>query len=427
MVRNEGFNEKDSVEILCIGSELLLGNTLNTNSRWIAEELASIGLPHYRQTVVGDNSKRLEKVLIEATTRSHILITTGGLGPTPDDLTTQTLAKTFNIELEEREEILTDIKNKLQNSNDGSFSLNRKQALLPKGSEIIPNPSGTAPGIIWQPIPEFTILTFPGVPSELKIMWKDTAVPWLKSHINFNTVLTSRTLQFAGISESLLAEKVSDLLQKTNPTVAPYASLGEVKLRITAKGDSFSETRNLLTPCEEEIRQRLGLYCYGSDEDSLASVIIDLLRKRKETLSIAESCTGGQLSAALTKIPGASDVFLGGVVAYCNNLKKNLLNVSTKTLEQHGAVSSEVVLEMANGAKKNLESDWAISISGLAGPSGRTQTKPIGTVHIGIVGPEKIEADYQNLFGKHLGREGIQKMSVIRSLDNLRILLLSRS
>ena len=417
---------KDGVEILCIGTELLLGNILNSNACWIAEQLAVLGLSHYYQTVVGDNPDRIKQVVLQARKRSRILITTGGLGPTLDDLTTETIAETFNTPLEEREEAWLDIQNKTRSRNIRSVLSNRKQALLPVDAMLIPNPSGTAPGMIWRAEKDFTILTFPGVPSELKNMWTQTASTWLRENGGSRETLVSRNLKISGVAESILAEELEDLLKSSNPTIAPYASLGEVKLRITAKASNVAQAKKLLAPIEEQLRSRTGLKCYGSDDDTLSSIVLELLRQRGETLGVAESCTGGGIGAALSAIPGASDVFIGGIISYSNSIKNKLLEVPSAILNEYGSVSDQVVQAMAKGARKKLGSDWAIAISGIAGPSGGSKEKPVGCVHIAVAGPKICETSFKN-FGAHISRTAIQKLSVLRGLDQLRILLLTSS
>jgi len=419
-------SQKDGVEILCIGTELLLGDILNGNAQWLAKELAKLGLSHYLQTVVGDNSARLQKAVLEAAERSRILITTGGLGPTPDDLTTEALAAAFQAELIENREAWLDIKEKTSTRSKPSSSSNRKQALVPIDAKLIPNPSGTAPGMIWHPRKDFTILTFPGVPSELKKMWSQTAMPWLKQHEGAKGTLVSRILKISGIPESTLVEEIGDLLKSKNPTLAPYASLGEVKLRLTAKGATIEQAHKLLLPLEKEIRRRAGVKCYGSDNESLPSVVLKILRKRRETLSVAESCTGGGLGATLTALPKASDAFIGGVIAYNNSIKQKLLGVPEELINKHGAVSEPVVKAMAKGARKALRSDWAIAISGLAGPSGGTKSKPVGSVHIAVAGPQGCESNAKR-FGTEKSRIDIQKLSILSGLDQLRLLLLAQS
>ena len=417
---------ESGVEILCVGTELLLGDILNGNARWIAERLAALGLPHYRQTVVGDNQERLAAVAREASERCRVLITTGGLGPTPDDLTTESLAAAFETPMEERPELWEEIQAKLSAGGRMVAPSNRRQACLPRGAEVLPNPLGSAPGMVWSPRPDFTILTFPGVPSEMRAMFEATAEPWLRQHGGAAGVYVSRLLRFSGIGESNLAEQVSDLLEGTNPTVAPYAALGDVKLRLTACASTQSEAEALLDPVEQDLRSRTGRYCYGRNDDSLASVVIRLLQDAKQTLAVAESCTGGGLGAALTAVPGSSSVFQGGVIAYSNAVKQALLGVPLDLLEDHGAVSDPVVAAMAEGARKRLGTDWAIAISGIAGPGGSSVQKPVGLVHLGIAGPDGCVASAER-FGDRRGRAAVQQLAVIRSLDLLRLRLLSES
>ena len=414
------------IEILCIGTELLLGDILNSNAYWLAKELASLGLPHYLQKVVGDNSVRIQEAVLEASKRSSILITTGGLGPTPDDLTTEAISKAFQAPLQERTEQWLEIKQKTSNSSFFSSLSNRKQALFPLGANIIPNQSGTAPGMIWMPKENFTIMTFPGVPSELKQMWSQTGLPWLQENCDSKQTFFSRVLKIAGISESMLSDQINDLLNSDNPTVAPYASLGEVKLRITAKAESIETAKKLIAPLEDEIRQRTGQQCYGVDDENLTSVVLELLRKHGQTLSVAESCTGGGIGSQLCSVPGASDVFLGGVIAYSNEIKQKLLGVSPHFIKNHGAVSDEVVKAMAKGARQSLGSDWSIAISGLAGPEGGTNTKPVGLVHIAIDGPQGCSS-HKKMFGHHKKRIEIQQLSVMCGLNQLRLQLLTGS
>ncbi len=418
--------QNQGIEILCIGTELLLGNILNTNAKWLAEQLALIGLPHYQQSVVGDNPNRLKAFLLDASRRSRILITTGGLGPTPDDLTTEIIAETFNNKLIEDKSIVKDLKSKFQ-SHAQITKNNWKQALVPLGASILPNPLGTAPGIIWTPKENFTVITFPGVPSEMKQMWEESAKPWLVKNCPSEKIFTSKILKFTGITESSLAEKIPELLSNKNPTVAPYASIGEVKLRITAQTKTIDEANTQISALETQLKKIIGShYFYGSNNETLPSVVIDLLRRRKETLSIAESCTGGSLAAAITAIPGASDVFLGGVIAYNNKIKKELLGVSNELLNQYGAVSEPVAKAMASGIRRSFKTDWSIAISGIAGPTGSTGDKKVGLVEIFIEGKTSSESIQEN-FGIYRQRTQIQKLSVVRALDRLRLFLLNKS
>ncbi|MCT0203434.1 competence/damage-inducible protein A [Synechococcus sp. CS-602] len=411
-----------AAEILCIGTELLLGTILNGNARWLAEELAAQGLPHYRQTVVGDNRERLIQVVRECAQRCSLLVCTGGLGPTPDDLTTEALAAAFGAPLQERPEIWADISAKLAGRGRPVATSNRKQALLPVGAQVLPNPTGTAPGMIWSPRPGFTVLTFPGVPAEMRAMWNGTAVDWLSGQGFGGGVFQSRLLRFWGIGESSLAEQVDDLLALENPTVAPYAGAGEVKLRLTARADTAAAARGLLVPVEAELRERTGLLCFGADDDSLASVVLELLRQRGQTLAVAESCTGGGLGAALAGVAGASDVFLGGVISYSNRIKQELMEVPAGTLAAYGAVSDPVALAMAEGVRRRLGSDWAMAVTGIAGPGGGSADKPVGQVHFAVAGPDGSEAASVR-FGARRGRAWIQTLSVGEALNQLRLRL----
>jgi nicotinamide-nucleotide amidase len=420
-------------EILCVGTELLLGNITNGNARWLAEQLAALGIPHHRQQVVGDNRERLMAAVREAAGRCRLLITTGGLGPTPDDLTTEAIAAAFATPLAERPQVWADIQAKLAARGRPVTPSLRRQALLPVGAELLPNATGSAPGMIWSPDPArlpfpvqagFTVITFPGVPSEMQAMWTATAAPWLQASGLAEGVFASRMLRFWGVAESTLAEQVADLLESPNPTVAPYAGAGEVKLRLTARGSSQSDAEALLVPLEAEIRARAGQACFGADDDSLASVVLGLLRQRGQTLAVAESCTGGGLGAALAAVPGASEVFLGGVIAYANSVKEGLLKVPADVLAAQGAVSDPVAQAMAEGARRATGADWALAVTGVAGPGGGSAEKPVGLVHLAVAGPDGCSSEAVR-FGASRGRGWIQLLSAGEALDRLRRRLLA--
>ncbi|MBM5820114.1 MAG: competence/damage-inducible protein A [Cyanobacteria bacterium K_DeepCast_150m_m2_101] len=411
-----------SAEILCIGTELLLGNITNGNARWLAEQLAALGVPHHRQLVVGDNRERLIAELQAAAQRCRVLITTGGLGPTPDDLTTEAIAAAFDTPLVEHPEVWAEIQARLAARGRPCAASNRRQAFLPEGAALLPNPTGTAPGMIWSPRPNFTILTFPGVPSEMRAMWQATAAPWLQAAGLAEGVFASRMLHFWGVGESNLAEQMADLLEGSNPTVAPYAGSGEVKLRITARAATAEAAAQLLQPVEAEIRARSGNLCTGADDDTLASVVLEQLRRRGQTLAVAESCTGGGLGAALAAVPGASDVFLGGVIAYANSVKQGLLAVPAELLASHGAVSDPVAQAMAEGARRATGADWALAITGVAGPGGGSREKPVGLVHLAVAGPAGCSSEGVR-FGASRGRSWIQTLSAGEALNRLRLQL----
>lgn len=407
-------------EIICVGTELLLGDILNSNSQFLAKELASLGIPHYYQTVVGDNPDRIKQVLEIAVGRSQLLLFTGGLGPTPDDLTVETIADFFGVPLIERPEIIADIEQKFAQRGRTMSPSNRKQALIPEGADILPNRSGSAPGIIWQPVPNVTVMTFPGVPAEMHLMWRETAVSYLKNKGWCSATIYSRTLKFWGIAESALAEKVDDFLNLTNPTVAPYANHGEVKLRISARAESEASAKNLIEPIEQQLRQIAGLDCYGADTDTLASTVGQLLLDRGETLSVAESCTGGGLGAMLTGIAGSSGYFLGGVISYDDRVKEKLLGVKPEDLSEYGAVSHQVAKQMAAVVRSSLNTSWGLSITGIAGPGGGTDAKPVGLVYIGLAGPNGDSHSFEYRFGDARGRDWIRNLSICTALDRLR-------
>ena len=407
-------------EIICVGTELLLGDILNSNAQFLAQELAILGMAHYHQNVVGDNPERIKQVLAIASQRSQILIFTGGLGPTPDDLTVATIAEFFNTSLIERPEIIEDITKKFALRGRIMTVSNRKQALIPQGASVLPNPIGSAPGIIWEPVENLTIMTFPGVPAEMKVMWQETAIPYMQNQGWCEQTIYSRTLRFWGITESSLAEKVARLLEMENPTIAPYANYGEVKLRISARAKSQKLADQLIIPVEEKIRDIAGIDCYGINDESLASVVGKLLLDRGETLAVAESCTGGGLGSILTSIPGSSGYFYGGVISYENQVKITLLDVNLKDLIAEGAVSHIVAKQMASGVLKKLGTNWGISITGIAGPGGGTDTKAVGLVYIGIARYKDEVESFEYHFSNFRDRDWIRRVTISTALDLLR-------
>jgi len=413
-----------SAEIICVGTELLLGDILNSNAQFLARELATLGIAHYYQTVVGDNPERIQKAVAIAADRSQLLVFTGGLGPTPDDLTHATLAACFGVPLVEHPEILDDITQKFAQRGREMSPSNRKQALLPQGADVLTNATGSAPGIIWQPRLNLTILTFPGVPAEMRHMWQTVALPYLKAQGWAENTIHSRTLKFWGIAESALAEKVGAFFDLQNPTVAPYANHGEVKLRLAALASTPAAAHAIIAPVEAELRAIGGLDCYGADEDTLASVVGKQLQTTQATLAVAESCTGGGLGAMLTSIPGSSSYFWGGVISYDNAVKVALLGVNPDVLAQQGAVSALVAEQMAAGVRDRLGTTWGVSITGIAGPDGGTDTKPVGLVYIGLAGVDGVQS-FESRFGASRGRDWIRHLSACTALDHLRRKLLA--
>jgi nicotinamide-nucleotide amidase len=409
-----------SAEIICIGTELLLGDILNSNAQFLAQELARLGIPHYYQTVVGDNPQRIQEAVRIACDRAQILIFTGGLGPTPDDLTHETLADYFGVPLTERPEVLADIQAKYASRGRTLVASNHKQALLPDGAAVLPNATGSAPGVLWHPQADVTILTFPGVPREMKTMWRTTAVPYLKAQGWGQQVIYSRTLKFWGIGESNLAEQVAPFLALENPTVAPYASNGGVKLRVSTRATDADAAAAAIAPIATQIQHIAGLHYYGDDDDTLALAVGRLLQARQHTVSVAESCTGGGLGQVLTAVPGSSAYFLGGIISYANAVKQHLLGVSPDTLAQRGAVSAEVAEQMATGVRSRLASDWGVAITGIAGPDGGSAEKPVGLVYIGIAAPDGTVTHQRYLFGSMGSRDWVRHLSAQSALDQLR-------
>ncbi len=407
-----------SAEIICVGTELLLGEILNSNAQFLAQELAELGVPHFFQTVVGDNPVRLKQAIAIACQRASLLIFTGGLGPTPDDLTTETIADFFETLLVENSAIWAGIEAKFTSRGFTPSVNNRKQAQLPQGAAVLPNPVGTAPGMIWQPRSGLTLMTFPGVPRELYPMWTETAVPFLQSQGWGRSQIYSRNLRFWGIPESTLAEKVDHFLKQASPTVAPYAGRGEARLRMSVKAASETNANQILDPVQQQIQALCGLDYYGSDRDTLSSVVGQLLQARGHTLAVAESCTGGGLGQKITETIGSSRYFWGGIIAYDNQVKLQVLKVDADALNTHGAVSATVAEQMAVGVQKLLGTTWGISITGIAGPGGETQDKPIGLVYVALSGPNGISHREYRMSSR--GRDWIRDVSASNALDLLR-------
>jgi nicotinamide-nucleotide amidase len=414
-----------SAEIICVGTELLLGDILNSNAQYLAQQLANLGIAHYHQSVVGDNPGRIQQTIKMAIDRqAQILIFTGGLGPTPDDLTTATIADFFQTPLIEHASVVVDIEAKYAQRGRTMTPNNRRQALQPQGAEILPNPLGTAPGMMWQPQPGLIVLTFPGVPREMYKMWQDSAIPYLCANGYGQEQIFSTSLRFWGISESALAEKVDRFIQMSDPMVAPYAGKGEVRLRVSTKATDAKTAASKIDPIATEIIAIGGIHYYGQDQASLSSVVGQLLLSKNQTLSVAESCTGGILGAMLTDIPGSSAYFRGGVLAYANEVKTNLLQVDSQLILDRGAVSAPVAEQMATGVRNQLGTNWGIGITGIAGPGGGTAEKPVGLVYIGLAAPDGTVSSSEYRLSTHFDRELIRQMSAKQALDMLRQKLL---
>lgn len=402
-------------EIISIGTEILLGDILNTNSQYIAKRLAELGISTYFQTAVGDNEERIKSALQSALSRSDIVITTGGLGPTKDDLSKEIIAEFFNKKLVLNEDALNKIKEFFQRINREMPQSNIKQAMFPEGSIIVPNNNGTAPGCIIEEDNKIVIL-LPGPPKELKSMFEDTIISYLSKYSD--GIIKSKVLRVNGLGESHMEEMIQDIIEKqSNPTIAPYANEGEVKVRITARGASEQEVEKLILPVENLIRERLGTYIYGEDESSIEEAVVNLLIEKKLTISVAESCTGGILAASLVNYPGASSIFMEGFITYSNESKIKRLKVSEETLSRYGAVSEETAMEMAKGAALIAETNIGISITGIAGPDGGSAEKPLGLVYLGLYLNGEMKTKKLMLWG---GRQRIRKLSTIFALGWLR-------
>lgn len=417
-----------SVEIICVGTELLLGEIVNTNASYLAKELAGLGVSHFFQTVVGDNESRIHQLLSLAENRSRLILFSGGLGPTPDDLTVASIASYFGVEMEERPAELAILQEKLESRGRNLLPENRKQASLPRGADSLVNPIGTAPGVYWNVKPSLTVICLPGVPSEMKLMFHEQVVPILRTLGMTTHQIFSRSLHTWGIPESVLAAKIQKFLPSSDPAVATYAGNFGVRVRISVRDEDALRAHSRILPVEEEINSLLGESVYGvtdTSEFSLAEVVSQFLTSRKLTVGVAESCTGGGLGAELTRLPGSSAYFKGGVIAYANEIKSNLLGVPLEIIEKHGAVSEEVARAMAAGTQKLLKCDFAVSITGVAGPGGGSIEKPVGTVCFGIQGPGSHARTWRLQFGNFHNRERIRALAVQAALNFLRLELAS--
>ena len=371
-----------NAELIAVGTEILLGDIVNTDAQVISQGLSELGINVFYQTVVGDNPARLRHVIETARDRADIIITTGGLGPTLDDLTKETLATVFGRKMALHQPSLERIKGFFQTIGREMTPNNEKQAWLPEGCTVFVNEWGTAPGCAFEAYGKH-VLMLPGPPRECNPMWKECAMPYLYKLAG--GCIVSRNVRVFGLGESNMETILHDMMEKsTNPTIAPYAKTSECFARVTAKADTPEECEKLLEPVVEKICGLLGDDVYGVDVDSLEQVVGDGLRERGMTLAVAESCTGGLLSKRITDVPGCSDYYLGGVCSYANEVKMKVLGVKKETLDTVGAVSPEVAEQMAEGVAKALGADVGVGITGVAGPGGGTDEKPVGLVYISI-------------------------------------------
>ncbi|WP_070089314.1 competence/damage-inducible protein A [Merdimonas faecis] len=372
-----------TVELVCVGTEILLGNIVNTNAAYLAEQCAMLGLSCYHQSVVGDNEQRMEETIRRAVSRSDIVILSGGLGPTKDDLTKEVTARVFDMELLEDPHTRARIQEYFDQNHRGQITENNwKQAQVPEGAMVIDNYNGTAPGLILQKDGKTAIL-LPGPPNELKPMFERDIRPFL-NRLEPEGIY-SKMVKICGFGESKVESMITDILEsQTNPTIAPYAKTGEVHLRITAKAINEETADEMMEPMMEELYRRFGSQIFTTEEAvTLEETIVELLKEKGKTVTTAESCTGGLVAGRLLNVPGASSIYMEGYITYSNEAKEKLLGVSHVTLEQYGAVSKETACEMAEGAAKAAGADLAISVTGIAGPDGGTKEKPVGLVYVG--------------------------------------------
>lgn len=408
-------------ELVSVGTEILLGNIVNTNSAYLSEKCAQLGLSVYYQTVVGDNPGRMKETIRTALERSDVVILTGGLGPTEDDLTKEITAEVMGFPLVEdphsRELLEAYMKEYEKNNAQRRITANNyKQAMVPKGALVLDNHNGTAPGLIMEKDGKTAVL-LPGPPMEMKPMFEEAVFPYLRRMQP--EIIVSQMVKICSIGESQVAEEIQDLIEKQeNPTIAPYAKTGEVHLRITAKGEDEKECRKMIKPIVRELKSRFGKNIFAVDEQkTLEEAVVDMLKDQELTLALAESCTGGEIASRIVNVPGASEVFGHGFVTYSNRAKRKFLGVKKATLKLQGAVSEKCAKEMAKGGCLAAKSDICLSITGLAGPTGGTEETPVGTVFMGCCYNDKVITREFHFTGN---REKIRQQAAAHALAFLR-------
>ena len=405
-----------NAEILSVGTELLLGGTTNTDARDISIYLSELGINVFYHTVVGDNPERLTKAVEIARNRADIIITTGGLGPTCDDLTKQVLAKAFDLEMVFHEELAEEMKRYFKEVIGIDFMTenNLQQAYLPDGCTVFHNEWGTAPGCAFN-AKGVQVIMLPGPPRECNAMFKACAMPYLRTLSD--DIIFSHNLNIVGSGESTVESKLCDLMNELqNPTLAPYAKEGEVQLRVTAKAKTTEEAEKMIKPVIEKVRGVLGDIIYGVDAGSLEQVVFELLNEKNMTLSTAESCTGGLIAKRMTDLRGSSKVFLGGAVTYATESKTNVLGVPAELIEKHGVISAEVAAEMAKNARNIFKSSLAVATTGLAGPDTNGKD-PVGTVFVALATESGVIV---NKLNSGFGRARVRTLASNCALDMVR-------
>lgn len=406
-----------TAELIAVGTELLLGNIVNTNAQYLAQQCANLGISIYYQTVVGDNHDRMAETIKTALDRSDVVILTGGLGPTEDDLTKEVCAEIMGFDLVEDQHTRERIEEYFRGGIYKEIpSNNWKQAIVPDGATVLDNDNGMAPGLIMEKNGKTAIL-LPGPPNELVPLFKNQVYPWLKERQP--EVLRSQMIKVCGTGESQVESKLIDLIDgQTNPTIATYAKTGEVHIRVTAKASTEEEAKKLMKPVVKEIKNRLGDLVYSTKEDeTLEMAVVRLLNKYELTVTTAESCTGGLVAGRLVNVPGASEVFNQGFITYSNKAKRKYLDVSKSTLKKYGAVSQQTAREMATGGVFATDSDACVAVTGIAGPDGGSEEKPVGLVYIATYMKDKVNVEKYQFKGN---REKVREQAVMRALDLLR-------
>ena len=408
------------VEIITVGTEILLGDILNTNCRYLSRELAAMGIEMYYQITVGDNEERLLKTLEESLNRSDIVICTGGLGPTEDDITKEVCAKYFGYELELHKPSLDAMIERFKYMNRVPTKNNEKQAYFPKEAYILKNDNGTAPGCIMEKEGKM-IVVLPGPPKEMESMFENYVKPYLSKLTD--DVIESEVLRIIGVGESKVENDILDIIDsQTNPTIATYAKGYECTLRITAKAKSVEEAKELIKPMSDEMKRRFGQSLYATGETSIEEVVSKMLVENNLKIAVAESCTGGMVSASLINYPGISSVFMEGCVTYSNEAKMKSLGVKKETLDVYGAVSDKCAKEMASGVAARYNTNIGIATTGIAGPDGGTDEKPVGLVYFGIYINGKVISKKYVFNGD---RQGVRERATRTILNDLRLELLN--
>ena len=407
-------------EIITVGTEILLGDILNTNCRYLSRELAAMGIEMYYQITVGDNEERLLKTLDESLNRSDIVICTGGLGPTEDDITKEVCAKYFGYELELHKPSLDAMIERFKHMNRVPTKNNEKQAYFPKEAYILKNDNGTAPGCIMEKESKM-IVVLPGPPKEMESMFENYVKPYLSKLTD--DVIESEVLRIIGVGESKVENDILDIIDsQTNPTIATYAKGYECTLRITAKAKSVEEAKELIKPMSDEMKRRFGQSLYATGETSIEEVVAKMLVENNLKIAVAESCTGGMVSASLINYPGISSVFMEGCVTYSNEAKMKSLGVKKETLDVYGAVSDNCAKEMASGVAARYNTNVGIATTGIAGPGGGTDEKPVGLVYFGIYINGKVISKKYVFNGD---RQGVRERATRTILNDLRLELLN--